>query len=82
LPWVIQFQPLGDLGAELVALGGDPLHVDGRRRQILVPERVLRLDDAPRGFGRDSREGFEMDVSSQELLKSGATCFFDWHEVC
>jgi hypothetical protein len=50
----LQFQPLGDLGAELVALDGDPLHVGARRRQVLVPERVLRLDDAARRFGCDT----------------------------
>lgn len=37
----LQFQPLGDLAAELIALDGDPLHIDACRRQILMSERLL-----------------------------------------
>src|SRR5947209_18685812 len=50
-------QPLNDPPAVLVTLDGDAPDVDPSRRQILMSQRVLRLDDAARLFGDYPREG-------------------------
>ena len=40
----------------LVLLDRDPLYVDSGRRRALVPKRILRLDDAPRGLAHPPGE--------------------------
>jgi hypothetical protein len=73
-----QLHTLGDFTAELVALNSDPLYIDTRRRQVLMPERVLRLDDAARRFGCDSRVGVAqlMDVKAPNTCLLGEFLFY------
>lgn len=40
-----------------ITLNSDPAYVDAGRRQVLVPQSVLCLDDAPRLLGNYPREG-------------------------
>lgn len=40
----------------MITLHRDPADIDTPRRQVLVPERILRLDDAARLFGDYPRE--------------------------
>ena len=39
-----------------ILLDRDPLHIDPRRRRVLVPKCILRLDDAPRGLAHPPGE--------------------------
>ena len=42
--------PIQDRRTRPVLLDPNPLHVDSCRRSILMPQRVLRLDDTARGL--------------------------------
>ena len=49
-------QPFSNLPTVLITLHGNPTDVHPRRRQVLMPQRILRLDDAAGLFGDYPRE--------------------------
>jgi hypothetical protein len=59
-----------NLPAVLITLHGNPTDVHSRRRQVLVPQRILRLDDAAGLFGNYPRERVTRLVD-MNLLNTG-----------
>src|SRR5215210_2757762 len=69
----LHLEPLGDSSAVLVAPDGDAPHVGPRRRQIHMPQRLLRLREAARLFGDHARERVPRLVDVY-LLDAGLAC--------
>ncbi len=58
--------------AMLIALDSDPAYVDPRRRKVLMPQRILSLDDAAGLFGDYPRERMTGLVNMNFLYPCGA----------
>ena len=57
----------------LITLHGNPPYIHARRRQVLVPQRILRLDDATSLFRNYSRECMTSLVNMNLLNARGVS---------
>jgi hypothetical protein len=62
----------------MVTLALSPLHVDPRRRRVLVPKRVLRLNGAPCRLTHPAGQGVtclvQVDIADTRPLRVHLVC--------